>query len=127
MHWKAVYNDGTWLDQFNADSSENKYADIDRDKIIQFCVIMDNKTVVVIHLDSKKKLIFRKRVAMHVAGRKAGQQEVVFLAGWQENRHGINTQMICFVFPDGRCEVVDRFREDHPWFYSIKFLPEERT
>ncbi len=124
--WKAIYGDGTVLGQFNSDGSENKYTDIDRTRLSQFLLLKGAEPIVVIHLDANKKLICRRRVAMHVTGKKAGTKEVVWLAGWQENRKGVNVQMISFVFEDGHIEVVDRFYENHPWFYPINFLPEER-
>lgn len=126
MRWKAVYNDGTFLSQYNEDGSENKYGDIDRLKLVQFQLIASDKPLVIVHLDPAKKLIYRRRVAQHVTGFKAGTKEVVYIVGWQENRRGVSFQTVCFLFEDGHVEVVDRFREDHPWFYSVRFLPEER-
>lgn len=124
--WKAIYKDDSCLPQFNNDGSENKYADIDRNKLSQFHLIKDDKPVVIVYLDENKKLICRRRVAKHFSGPKAGTEEVVWIVGWQENRKGINVQMICFVFEDGHIEVVDRFDEKHPWFYPIVFRPEEQ-
>lgn len=120
--WIARYNDGTKLIQYEPDGSENKYTDIDRSKLIQFILIRAGKPLLVIHLDSNKKLIYRMRRAMN----NKCEKEVVFLAGWQERSNGKNTQMIMFLFEDNHIELVDRFHEDHLWFYSINFLPDER-
>jgi len=125
--WRAVYKDGSYLNQYNDDRSENKYSDINRSELVQFHLLQDNKSVIVIHLDPEKKLIYRKRVAMHFAGTKAGTSENVYLVGWQEKRRDVNIQMICFVFEGGHIEVVDRFYENHQWFYPIRFLPEEKV
>ena len=81
------------------------------------------KVVVVIHLDSHKKLIWRMRVALHLT---KGTRERIHLVGWQERRRGVNIQMICAVFPGSHIEIVDRFREDHKWFYPIIFREAEK-
>ena len=120
--WQAIYNDGTTLSQYNEDRGENKYTDIKRDKIIQFVLKRDSIPKVVIHLDQNKKLIYRMRTAAN----NKGIIERVYLAGWQERVDDINTQMISFLFEDGHIEIVDRFYEDHVWFYAINFIAEER-
>lgn len=121
-YWKAVYTDGE-LSQFNKDGSENKYVDITREKLIQFRLYRDNKPLIIIHLDPHKKLIYRIRRAMNNHGGK----ESVYLAGWQERKNGKNVQMIMFLFQDNHIEIVDRFYENHIWFYKINFLQEEEV
>ena len=120
--WCAIYNNGEPFWQFNIDGSENKYADIDKASLRQFILYRNGKAVIVIHFDSAKKLIYRMRRAMD----SHGNEETVYLAGWQEKRDGKNLQMIVFLFEDGHTEIVDRFYERHPWFYSVEFLPDER-
>jgi len=121
-YWNAVYNDGSSLLQFNGDKTENKYTDISRAHLSQFVLYRNNKPVVVIHLDTNKKLIYRMRRAQN----NRGEHEVVYLAGWQEKRNGINIQSIVFLFEDNHVEIVDKFHENHLWFYPINFLPDER-
>lgn len=123
FNWKAVYDDDTKLSQFNSDGSENKYTDIDRSKLVQFVLSFDTVPKLVIHLDKSKRLIYRRRVAMN----SGGIIQVVWLAGWQEKRNGINVQSVSFLFEDGHVEVVDGFKENHSWFYSINFLEEEKV
>jgi hypothetical protein len=120
--WKAIYSDGKSLKQFNSDGSENKYVDIDRKKIVQFVLYRNKKPVVIIHLGGKKRLIYRMRRAQD----NHGNQKAVYLAGWRETRNGMNIQMISFLFDDNHTEIVDRFSEDHLWFYNINFLKEEK-
>jgi hypothetical protein len=120
--WLAIYIDGTTLQQYNADGSENKYLNIERDKLKQFVLLRDNEPKVVIHVDQNKKLIYRMRTAAN----NKGIIERVYLAGWQQRTNGMNTQMISFLFEDGHIEIVDKFRENHPWFYSVNFIAEER-
>jgi hypothetical protein len=122
ISWKAIYSDGESLMQFDADGGENKYVDINRTRLIQFLLYRDNIPAVVVHLGPHKKLIYRMRRAMN----NHGEEEAVFLAGWQELRGGKSVQMISFLFEDGHVEIVDRFYEDHLWFYSINFLKEEK-
>ena len=125
--WRAIYRAGSWLDRFNKDGSENKYTDIRRKELAQFALLYHNHPILIIHLDEKKQLIYRRRVAMPILGPNVGTTEVVHIVGWQENRRGVNVQTICFVFQDGHIEVLDRFRENTRWFYSVKFLAEEEV
>lgn len=120
-YWKAVYEDGESLSQFDPTGHENKYTDIERNKLIQFILYRAGKPLVVIHLNNNKKLIYRMRRAMN----NHGEEETVFLAGWQEMRSHKNVQMVMFLFQDNHIEIVDRFYEDHRWFYKINFLKEE--
>jgi len=125
MEWKAIYTDGTFLNQFNTDGSENKYGDIKRDQLSQFQLIKHKTVIAVVHFTEGKQLVYRRRVAVHFAGAKKGLSEAVYLVGWQENRNGVNVQCLCFIFEDGHVEIVDRFYTKHPWLYPINFLPEE--
>lgn len=126
--WKAVYNDGTFLNQYNNDGSENKYSEIDRANLSQFLLLRDTKELMVIIYFTRpsQKLIYRKRVAIYISGSKTGTQDVVYIVGWHENRNGTNVQMICFVFDDGHVEILDRFDKNHNWFYPIIFMEEEK-
>ena len=120
--WKAIYSDGSSLPQFNENRSENKYFDIDRSRLVQFVLYRNGAPAVVIHLSGNKKLIYRMRRAMD----NKGYHEDVYIAGWQEKRNGQNVQMIMALFEDNHIEIFDRFKEKHPWFYSINFIQEER-
>jgi hypothetical protein len=120
--WEAVYDDRTSLLQFPFGCCETKYTDIDRARLIQFIIHQNGKPAVIIHLGPHKKLIYRIRRAMN----NRGEEEAVCLAGWQERKNGKNIQMISFIFENGHIEIVDRFYEDHLWFYSINFLEEEK-
>jgi len=122
FHWKAIYNDGTYLSQYNEDDSENKYSLIDRSKLTTFILYNNTIPVIVLHLDQNKRLIYRKRIALRVG---SGIKEVVYIVGWQETKEGVNFQNILFLFEDGHIEVVDRFYKNHRWFRPIKFIPEE--
>ena len=122
VEWKAIYNDGTEYNQYE-NGKANSYAEIDRSRLSQFVLHENNKPLIVIHLDKRKKLIYRRRVAKHVFG---GKEEVVYIVGWQEHINCMNIQSISFLFEDGHIEVLDRFKENHDWFYPVNFIPEEK-
>lgn len=127
FRWRAIYKDDTELNQVRSDGSRNKYLDIQRDKLKMFIVEdeQDNVKVALHFVRPSQKLIYRQRVGVHVLDGKESYR--VWIVGWQENRNGINVQVICFVFEDGHVEVLDRFREDHALYAPIKFVSEEMT
>lgn len=121
--WQVVYEDGSIVNQYNDDGTENKYFDIYNNKIVYFKILKNSKVIFVLHLDRNKRLIYRRRVALNI---NTGEEEVVYIVGFQENKNGVNVQSIAFIFEDGHIELIDRFKENHKWFYPIEFLPEER-
>jgi len=121
IQWEAFYKDGSSLSQFEGDVI-NRYGDIDLSKIVKFVLHKDEKVFMVLHLDANKRLIFRKRIAMKVI---SGKKQIVYIVGWQEKINGKNVQSLSFIFDDGHIEMVDKFRDDTAWFYSINFRPEE--
>ena len=122
IQWVAEYNDGSHMNQYNGDGSENKYIDIDRDKLSKFIILKNNNPFLILNLTPNKKLIYRKRVAQSLL---TNSKQEVHLVGWQETINGKNIQNISFLFDDGHIEVLDRFYNNHKWFYPIKFLSEE--
>ena len=126
VEWCAVYTDGTALHQYNEGGAGKKYTDIDRSKLKEFRLYIDGVKKVVINLDSNKRLIYRKRVAMVISGSTQGQQQIVHIAGWQEKRDSKNIQTLCFLFDDGHVEILDKFDESHAWSIPIVFTKEEK-
>jgi len=122
IQWEAIYTDGNSLHQYNDDGTENTYIDIDRSHLIRFILHDTSGPAIVLDLTKSQKLIYRRRVALNINSK---IQEVVYLAGWQENIAGRNIQMLCFLFEDGHIEVMDRFNKNHPWFYGVNFIKEE--
>lgn len=123
--WRAVYEDDTTLEQFNDDSTENKFLDIDRSRLVQFVLHENGVPKVVLHLDKDKRLIYRRRTA--VSGMTNQAYEIIHIVGYQETVSGSNVQALHFVFSsDGRVETVDKFREGTQWFYPVNLLPVER-
>lgn len=83
LYWIAKYNDGSELRQFveNSTDRENKYIDIDRERLVKF-VIVDketNRIVYTLYLREGQRLIFRRRTL-----KRLGKPDViVFLVGYQ--------------------------------------------
>lgn len=133
--WKAVYDDGTSLDQLEPDGVLNKYTDIDRSKLINFLLIEaeTGKPKVILHLKPGQKLIHRRRVTKRIPLSKlffennldASLEETVWIVGWHENRRGVNIQMLLFVFEDGTVEFMDRWTESHALYSPVILLSEE--
>ena len=143
--WQAVYADAV-LPQYNEDGTENKYADIDRERLLYFDLYRDGKRVLRYHFDTPdKKLIFRRRVFL-VPG---GSEEVVYLVGWQIRLKVFNPdldpqkgdqleersiQSLTLLFEDdGRVETYDGFKRDikyeqpelndhegENWYYDLR-------
>ena len=126
FYWKCQYNDGTEIKS----TDKVPFKDIDRHRLEKFVLLQVNsdKPVLVLNLDSNKRLIIRQRTAMKVL---SGEKESIWIVGWQETiDKGLsawehNRQTICFVFPDGTIEVTDGFRKGHKWFYPITFFEDE--
>lgn len=125
--WRAIHRDGTKLEEWRG----AKYTDIKRRQLVQFQLIdmVKGKPHVVLHLKEGQQVIFRRRSTLAVNSRDITQvdRECVWLVGWQENKRGINTQMLFFVFQDGTIEVKDKFTEDHVLYHPVRFLPEEEV
>ncbi len=135
IYWKAVYNDGTELPQFEEDGTENKYPDIDRSKLATFeirkAAITNNevdslgfrkyseqdKLLFKMYMQPGRRLICRRRVMDHykIGGKskdptvKRYWQEVVYLVGWQATIGGRSVQDIAYVFEDGHVELAGKW------------------
>ena len=101
MKWLAVYNDETFLTQFNEDGSENRYADIDRNRLTHFAMLNEaNKPILVIEIERPtQKLIYRRRTFCDLLGKVKG---VIYLVGWHENINGKNIKAINYIYPNGK-------------------------
>lgn len=124
LSWKALYTDNTSLPQYNEDGSENKYSNISRNILDRFILIDEKRSVkLILNLDRNKKLVYRRRVAMNMMN---SIKDTCHIVGWQEKVGTKNKQFLCFVFEStGHIEVTDGFKERHPWYYPVIFLPEE--
>lgn len=135
--WVAVYSDGTVLEQFNDDGTENKYPAIDRSKLAHFLFVDRDTGIphVAIYLRKGQQLICRRRTRLHFGSSvlldnatgeiKARWEEAFWIAGWHENRNGVNVQCVIILFDDGRIEVLDKFRDDYAPYCWPKLEPYE--
>jgi hypothetical protein len=101
MKWLAVYSDETFLAQFNSDGSENRYEDIDRNRLTHFAMLNgENKPILVVEIERPtQKLIYRRRTFLDLVGNVKG---VVFLVGWHENIGGKSIKAINYIYPNGK-------------------------
>ena len=104
LYWIANYDDKTVLGQFNPDGTENKYIDIDRDKLIRFDILEkeSKKVIYSVFLREGQRLIYRRRTLINMG---TGARVIVYLAGWQMNiftNSGIkNMVVINYIHEDG--------------------------
>ena len=107
MLWKAIYSDGTELNQ-HENGQELSYYKIDQSKLKFFSLINNGKVVLVLHIFDGRKLIYRRRVMIH---QHTGEQEVIYLVGWQKNINGENVQSIAYIHEDGTIVISGAFNE----------------
>ncbi len=120
MKWIARYNDGETLSQYKEDGSENRYADIDRNRLVEFTVVSDlNESMFTLHLDPGQRLIYRRRVKQSPGL----SPIVVYIVGWQMTVAGNNVQSIAYISEDKDIHMAGAWKEDHPWFYSVQPVP----
>lgn len=123
LKWKAVYSNGGSLNQYNEDGSVNKYTDIDRGILEFFELYRDEKLIIRIHLGDGKRLIFRRRVSLHISGTITG---VLYLVGWQKTVGGENIQSISYLFEDGHIEMAGAWNEKSEFAYAPNLIEEEK-
>ena len=126
VEWRVLYTDGSSLFQYNEGEENRKYTDIDRDRLKEFSLFVDDTKRITIPFDGNKRLVYRKRIAQDFAGTTQGQKREVYIAGWQEKRAGKNIQMLCFLFDDGHVEILDKFDINHTWSIPVTFTQEEQ-
>ena len=119
--WKAIYSDGSFLPLFDGEK-ENKYPDIDRNRLLFFELYLDSKLVIRIHLLDGRRLVFRRRVFKQLNG----SEQAVYLVGWQSTVNGVNVQDIAYVFEDGHIDLAGSFDDSSRLFYSVNFLDCEK-
>jgi hypothetical protein len=114
LNWKATYIDGSELNQFE-NGREITYYKIDQNRLKFFDLIDGEKTVLRLHIFGGRKLIYRRRVMIH---QQSGEQEVLYLVGWQKNINGENVQSIAYVHEDGGTILISGSFNELPEPYS---------
>lgn len=122
--WKAIYLDGSSLNQYNEDGSFNKYTDIDR-SLMEFFEFYGEKGLILrVHLGDNKRLIYRRRVTQDAL---RGIIGVVYLVGWQKTIGSENVQSICYIFEDGHIEMAGKWDGDSPFAYAPNLTEGEKN
>lgn len=121
IHWVASYKDGSDLQQYNADGSENSYHHINRNNLDSFALYNGDRPIVRYHFDQPGlRLICRRRVYKTTG---AESDLAFYLVGWQKTVGGESLQSISVVgqLPDGSVavEVISRWQENHFLFDAI--------
>jgi hypothetical protein len=116
LKWKAYYNDGTFLNQFSEDGSENRYKDINRSKLSSFSLYDGQKAVFILFLHEGQRLIFRRRTTINLNN---VVKDLVYLVGYHQTIEGKNYSVISYIRENGLVEL-DNCRKD------LVVLPEEQ-
>ena len=106
MIWKAIYKDGEELNQYE-NGQELSYYKIDQSRIKFFQLIDNDKAILTLHIFDGRKLIYRRRVML----KSTGEQEVIYLVGWQKNINGENIQSIVYIHEDGTILISGAWNE----------------
>jgi len=113
LSWKAVYNDGKELPQYNADGTTNKYPDIDRNKLEFFEMWDGDKLIFKLHMEPEHRLIVRQRhISKMTFKGNTLNSSFVWLVGHQWTDNGKNHQSLAWIFPDGHVELTGRFKNE---------------
>lgn len=135
IYWKAIYQDGTSLCQYEDDGKENKYPDIDRSKLAIFEIrkagmiqpkSVPDQLLFKMYLEPGRRLIYRRRVMQRMKFGKGKpelvRKEVIYLVGWQATIGGRSVQDIAYVFEDGHVELAGKWM-DAPYDAIGKPIP----
>jgi hypothetical protein len=119
LFWVAVYGDGTQLEQYNADGSENAYKDIDREKLAEFNLLLrtpgspEPVPIFLTQLQPPRQLIYRRRIQKHYNSEGSKGEDIWHLVGWQMRLNGRNVQSIAWVNDRGFPTILrGRFAEE---------------
>ncbi len=102
MLWRAVYSDGTVLDQYNGEGKPNGYENIEREKLSQFQLLKEGKVFFSLILEPGQRLIFRRRVFQNLK-----ETHHIFLIGWQKD----GQQAISYLFEDGSVIMAGKWKD----------------
>lgn len=101
LSWVAVYNDGSTHTEEELKTSEK----VDRNKLNEFRLFCGERLIFSAFFDnSKRKLIFRRRVLLDANGT---PKDIIYLVGWHENVKGVSVKSICYIYSDGHVEFDD--------------------
>lgn len=102
LMWVANYDDETKLYQFES-GKENKYVDINRDRLVRFDMVSrdTNKPIYALYLREGQQLIFRRRTLKRINK----PDVVIFLVGYKQTFMTLSGPrsniVINYIHPDG--------------------------
>ena len=122
--WRAVYKDGTMLNERDPDVKEHLFKEIKYNELEAFQLINpQNIPICQVRLGGEKRLTFARR-NIKTTGRRMIMQgnvkvpvpvnshKIVIILGWQKTIKGVNSKAIFYLLPDGRIEMDDEWKED---------------
>ena len=109
FRWRAIYSDGSYLDEYKADGTPNKYYDIDRTKLSIFEFFKEGKSIYRLHLEPGQTLIYRRRPRADPGG---NILYVFYMIGWQQKIKGENIQSITYIMDDDNSPLITAGRWD---------------
>ena len=110
IRWRAIYNDGSTLPQYNEKGEANGYENIDRKGLAAFEIYDLTKPdsfIFRLFLEEGQKLIYRRRVQKDLMSDKI--TNVLYLVGWQQKVNGKNIQSINYITEDGEVQQAGRW------------------
>jgi len=103
IYWVANYKDGSTLKQFEGDI-ENKYQDINRNALVRFDIISNNKPIYSVYIRDGQQLIYRRRTLIKIGSEKE-KRAIIYLVGWQSRVMTLsgpkNITVINYIHEDG--------------------------
>lgn len=128
LYWRAVYNDGTFLMQYemkNGKQIENKYPNINREKLERFDLLdyTTNKVVFALFIHEGWKLIYRRRTLKRFNANQQFPDQVIWLVGYKEDiltNSGIRSRkVINYLYEDGSVALDDE--RENLELYQIEY------
>lgn len=98
-YWKAEYENGSVLKQYDSNGEERNFNEIDQDRLDTFSWISDDNVLPTYTIDLKdwqRLIAFRRHVL-----RRGNDRVMVYALGWQATINGRNYKTINYILPDG--------------------------
>lgn len=110
--WKAMYEDGTEVNQFQSDGVELSSDSISRDHVKSMTLFKGGVPVATLDIEPGQKLVYRRRTTMTVGG----PRDVCHILGWRQRQGDDIKSRVLFYFENkDKVEEIDGFRDYHPY------------
>jgi len=106
--WRAVYTDGTILNQFDESGKERAFKEIDQSRLLKFSwVPVDGQgREVSVTLRPGQRLIAFRRVKWRPFATDS-KPEIYYAVGWQATVNGRNVKSISWILPDDSVVIAE--------------------